>query len=192
MAAAATTDRWRGGLVVLALLGTLTACGGSEDNSADPPSPSPTAMPAEPSQYMNLARNLWSTQHQWEQHPDPQVLHIAPVKADGTTWTGDPKTYEQACGTHFVFEDDTLKSYDGYAPGGDISDVQGAEKHTYYDWLRSDPKRWGAFNAWLLDPAIVKAADPSDPTGADLVSKGEVGGTSGCPDAAAKVAALLR
>ena len=134
---------------------------------------------------------MWNGQSLWLKDPDPHVLHIAPVKANGRTWTGDPHDYEQACDRKFVFSNDAIQSFDGFPPGGDLDDISGPNKHTYYDWLRSDAKRWGAFNSWLLDPAIIKAAADPGQSATDLVRDGDVGDTSGCADASAKVAQQL-
>jgi len=181
----ATTDLRLRALGLLALAFCLAACGGSDPK----PAPDSVTKPTKPTQYMETARLFWFNEPRWQAHPDPDARHIVPVKQAGTTWTGDPRDYEKACGTHFLFDDGNV--YFGLTPNGERIETPNADERTNYDWLRSNPKRWGAFNSWLLDPAIVKAAADPGQSATDLVRDGDVGDTSGCPDAARKVAALL-
>lgn len=183
--AARTVDRLAIALSAALLLATA-ACGGAdpaEKHAGSGMGPEPWG----PSSYMDKARGLWdlATEQKKAAFRDPKTMRPS-------TTAGDPRLYEKACGVRFTLADGTLPEWSDAPDGTKLSHLaKGFPDGTYYDWLRSDPKRWGAFNAWLLDPAIVKAAAAPGQSAADLVRGGAVGSTSGCPDASARVARLL-
>lgn len=132
-------------MVGLLLAGTLL--GGC---SGDDPEPEPTVVePEYPTAYIEMAVDLWNLEQQ-----DDDARAWRPVTQDGRRWRGDPRTYEKVCGARFLDEDGLVP--DLRAP---LEGTTGPEQ-TWYDWLRTQPEAWAAFNAWLQDPAVRKVVGP--------------------------------
>jgi hypothetical protein len=120
----------------------------------------------------------------WNSFRDDQPFQ--PYRDGNRRWVGDPRDYERVCGAEFLLPDDSIPAFYGAPDGGEDA----ADGPTYYEWLQADPERWGAFNAWLNDPAVVYNLAPSAEN-FDLGYGREqerTGDPSACPDAAEQVA----
>lgn len=166
------TARGRCTAVGAVLLLALAGCGSTPTSTDDTTDVRPTAFTT----YMDLAVRTYDT--------DPgSPTNFTPVTKDGRTWTGDPRTYEKVCAATFLAKDGSVPALGG-APDG--SELAKAGDETYYAWLQRHPDKWGAFNAWLRDPAVVGTIGPlaeraSTGVGFDLDK--QVGDASRCTHA---------
>ena len=112
---------------------------------------------------------------------------------DSVRWTGDPREYAKVCGIELTLPDGTLPVFSGAA------EEQWKASHagvSYSDWIEAEPARWGAFNAWLRDPAVLEWNWYGSNTYARIAGSktpaldDAVGPDSGCPGAFEKVREL--
>lgn len=148
-----------GALLLCCLLWALTAC----SSSAPRPAPSSTVIePDVPSEYMYGATLSYNAAKENGGRP------FTPVRQDGRIWTGLPAYYEKLCGVRIT------------EPDGRMPDLM---KPGVYEALQHATKRWGAFNAWLLDPAVQASILEGALRSGDTSLSEAVGSTAGCPAA---------
>lgn len=167
--------RWLPWCVAAAL--ALTALSGCGDDQEEPSTTTtPTAEPAYPSFYIDYAVNSYNLK--WAD----EELAWKPVREDGRLWKGDPRTYEKVCGAEFLAEDGSIPDLDAPPDGSGGTDPSA---DSWYQWLRGEPERWAAFNAWLEDPAVKAYVEPHARTaeGGRGGNALEIGDSSGCEQA---------
>lgn len=156
--------------LLLAGLVLLGACG----DDSDPPREE--TEPRYPSFYMRYAveahNRAWADER----------LAWKPVRVDGRVWKGDPRRYEEVCGARFLARDGTIPDLDEPPDGSGGTDPSA---DSWYQWLRSEPKKWAAFNAWLRDPAVAAYVEPHARAaeGGRGGNAMELGDSSACVDA---------
>ena len=176
-----TAVRGRAAVAALLLSAVLAGCddqAGSGDPDDQPSSPAAAVTPTVPTSYMEDARRAWNRYR--GDRP------FQPYRDGDLRWVGDPRDYERVCGAEFLLPDDSIPAF--YAAPDGAEDT--GDGPTYYEWLQSDPERWGAFNAWLNDPAVLSNLAPqAENFGLGYGRRqGLTGDPSACPGAARQVA----